>query len=408
MTESAFLPYGRQGIDDEDIAAVVAVLRSDWLTQGPMSASFERAFADRVGARHGVACANGTAALHLACLALGLSEGDAVIVPSVTFLATANAVRYCGAEVVFTDVDPDTGLMRRADAEAALARAEAAGLRVRAVIPVHLAGQVADMDGLEQLAQEHGFHLIEDAAHAAGTRVLRPDGHEVEVGACDRSAMACFSFHPVKTMTTGEGGMVTTNDDAFAARLRRFVCHGMTRNPDDFAYKRDAFDDRGEPNPWYYEMHEPGFNYRLTDIQAALGLSQLTRLDRFVARRAELVARYDRALKPLAPAVRPAGRVEFCRPGWHLYPVLVDFDRLGLDRSALMARLRASGIGTQVHYIPVHRQPYYRRRYGQQMLPGADAWYARCLSLPLFPDMAEDDADRVAGALAEMLAPVRT
>ncbi|HYE50514.1 MAG TPA: UDP-4-amino-4,6-dideoxy-N-acetyl-beta-L-altrosamine transaminase [Azospirillaceae bacterium] len=403
MTDKPFLPYGRQQLDDDDFEAVARVLASDWLTQGPAVAAFERAFAEKVGARHAVACANGTAALHLACLALELKPGDAVVVPSVTFLATANMPFLCGAEVVFADVDPATGLMRRADAEEALRRARSAGLEVRAAFPVHLAGQAADMDGLAGLAEENDFELVEDACHAVGTRVLHADGTEAMVGACDRAAMACFSFHPVKTMTTGEGGMVTTDDDLLAGRLRRFVTHGMTRDPDAFAYKLEAFDERGEPNPWYYEMHEPGLNYRLTDIQAALGLSQLGKLDRFVARRAALAAEYDRLLEPMAPLVRPAGRAEFCRPAWHLYAVHIDFEEAGVSRAAVMNALRAEGIGTQVHYIPVHGQPFWRRRYGSQDLPGAAAWYGRCLSLPLFPTMEPGDPARVVAALARAL-----
>lgn len=393
------IPYGRQYLDEADIEAVTQVLRGDWLTQGPSVGWFERAFAEHVGARHAVACANGTAALHLAMLALGIGPGDAVIVPSITFLATANAARYVGAEVAFADVDPDTGLLRRQDAEAALARAHARGWRVRAILPVHLAGQPADMEGLAALAAEHGLVLVEDACHAIGTRLTGKAGEERAVGACDRAAMACFSFHPVKTLATGEGGMVTTNDDGLAASLRRHVSHGMTRDEVDFTDTEAAIGADGKPNPWYYEMPEPGFNYRLTDIQAALGLSQLAKLDRFVAARRTLVTHYDRALAPLAPLLRPVSRVEGAQPGWHLYPVLVDYPALGVDRSAFMGRLRQQGIGTQVHYIPVHRQPYYQRLYGPLDLPGADGWYRRCLSLPLFAGMAMTDLDRVVAAV---------
>lgn len=397
------IPYGRQYLDEADIDAVTQVLRGDWLTQGPSVGWFERAFAEHVGARHAVACANGTAALHLAMLALGIGPGDAVIVPSVTFLATANAARYVGADVAFADVDPDTGLLRRQDAEAALARAQARGWRVRAILPVHLAGQPADMEGLAALAAEHGLVLVEDACHAIGTRLTGAEGRAVAIGACDRTAMACFSFHPVKTLATGEGGMVTTNDDALAASLRRHVSHGMTRDEADFTEADAAFGADGKPNPWYYEMPAPGFNYRLTDIQAALGLSQLAKLDRFVAARRTLVAHYDQALAPLAPLLRPAVRVAGAEPGWHLYPVLVDYPALGMDRSAFMGRLRQQGVGTQVHYIPVHRQPYYLRLYGPLDLPGADGWYRRCLSLPLFAGMAMTDLDRVVQAVTKIV-----
>ncbi|TWB51073.1 UDP-4-amino-4,6-dideoxy-N-acetyl-beta-L-altrosamine transaminase [Nitrospirillum viridazoti] len=397
-----FLPYGRQAIDEDDIAAVTAVLRGDWLTQGPTVTRFEQAFAEAVGARHAVACANGTAALHLACMALDLQPGDAVVVPAVTFLATANAARYCGAEVAFADVDSETGLMGRADAEAALARAEAAGWRVRALAPVHFAGQAADMDALADLAEARGLAIIEDACHAVGSRRAGRAGNGVAIGACDRSAMACFSFHPVKTIAAGEGGMVTTNDDALARSLRRDVSHGMVRDPGSFQNRKAAFGATGAANPWYYEMPAPGYNYRLTDIHAALGLSQLGKLDRFVRRRAEMVARYDERLAPLAPFIRHAGR-SGGEPAWHLYVVLIDFAALGRDRAAVMAALKTQGVGSQVHYIPVHHQPYYRERYGSLDLPGADGWYQACLSLPLFPAMTDGDVDRVVAALEHLV-----
>ncbi|MEA1653181.1 UDP-4-amino-4,6-dideoxy-N-acetyl-beta-L-altrosamine transaminase [Nitrospirillum sp. BR 11164] len=397
-----YLPYGRQAIDEDDIAAVTAVLRGDWLTQGPTVTRFEQAFAEAVGARHAIACANGTAALHLACMALDLQPGDAVVVPSVTFLATANAARYCGAEVAFADVDPETGLMGAADAEAAIARAEAAGWRVRALAPVHFAGQAADLDALADLAQARGLAIIEDACHAVGSRRAGRAGDTVAIGACDRSAMACFSFHPVKTIAAGEGGMVTTSDDALARSLRRDVSHGMVRDPAAFQDRTAAFGADGGANPWYYEMPAPGYNYRLTDIHAALGLSQLGKLDRFVRRRAEMVARYDERLAPLAPVIRHAGRSGGA-PAWHLYVVLIDFAALGRDRAAVMAALKAQGVGSQVHYIPVHHQPYYRARYGRLDLPGADGWYGACLSLPLFPAMTDGDVDRVVAALEHLI-----
>lgn len=400
-----FLPYGRQSIGEDDIQAVVDVLRGDWLTQGPTVGRFEQVFAHKVGARHAIACANGTAALHLAYMALDLGPGDAVVVPSVTFLATANAARHTGAEVAFADVDPATGLMGPAHAAAAIARARARGWRVRALAPVHLAGQACDMAGLAALAAAEGLVIVEDACHAVGSRLPGADlpgvdaATEVAIGACDRSVLACFSFHPVKTIAAGEGGMVTTNDDALAARLRRFASHGMVRDPAAYTDTAAAFAADGSPNPWYYEMPEPGHNFRLTDIQAALGLSQLGKLDAFAARRRHLVALYDTALAPLAPRIRPAGRTPGT-PAWHLYVARLDFAALGRDRAAVMAALRDQGIGSQVHYIPVHRQPYYRARYGALDLSGADGWYAACLSLPLFPAMDDADVARVAAALA--------
>lgn len=394
MTTPSFLPYGRQGIDDDDIAAVVEVLRGDFLTTGPAVDAFEQAFAARVGAPHAVACANGTAALHMACMALGLGAGDAVIVPAVTFLATASAPALVGAEVVFADVDADTGLMTPDSLRDALGRAKG---RPRAVFPVHLAGQCVDLDAIAALAAEADLTVVEDACHAVGAAVSG-----APVGACAHGGMACFSFHPVKTMTTGEGGMVTTADAALADRLRLARNHGMTRAAGDFTEAAQAFAADGAVNPWYYEMHAPALNYRLTDIQAALGRSQLGRLDRFVTARRALVAAYESALAPLAPVVRPMARSPHGEPAWHLFVALIDFAVAGIDRATLMRRLAAAGIGTQVHYLPVNRQPYWRAR-GATRLPGADAYYDRCLSLPLFPSMTPDDVSRVVRALADAL-----
>ena len=408
-TPLSVLPYGRQDVDQADIDAVTAVLRGDWLTQGPAVEAFEGALRERTGAAHAVSCANGTAALHLAALALGLGPGDAVVVPAVTFLATANAARYVGAEVAFADVDPATGLMGPEQAEAAMERAARAGWRVRALAPVHFAGQTADMAGLGVLADRHGLAVIEDACHAIGSVDVRPDGRALPVGSNAFGTLTAFSFHPVKTIAAGEGGAVTTNDLRLAARLRRMRNHGMERDPAAFEDREAAFDESGSANPWYYEMAEPGFNYRLTDIHSALALSQLGRLDAFVERRRRLMELYAERLAPLAPLVRPADRVPWCRPAWHLCAVRIDFAAAGRTRARVMADLRARGIGSQVHYIPVHRQPYWRERCGDLALPGADAHYAQTLSLPLFPAMADADVDRVATVLAETLGlPART
>lgn len=400
-----FLPYGRQSVEEEDIAAVAAVLRGDWLTQGPAVAAFERALAVRVGAADAVACANGTAALRLAYAALGLGPGDAVVVPSNTFLATASAARHAGAEVAFADVDPDSGLMGAAEAEAAIARAAKAGWRVRALAPVHYAGQTAPMAELGALARREGLAVVEDACHAIGTVGLS-GGRETPVGACADSALTVFSFHPVKTIAAGEGGAVTGNDPALMARVRRLCNHGMMRSPgpgEGFADPGAALDEGGAPNPWYYEMAEPGFNHRLSDIHAALVLSQLGRLDRFAERRRRLMGLYADRMARLAPLVLPPAAVPWCRPAWHLCAARIDFPAAGRTRAAAMAALRDLGIGTQVHYIPVHRQPYWRNRYGDLALPGAMAHYARTLSLPLFPAMADSDVDRVAAALERVL-----
>ncbi|HLZ65212.1 MAG TPA: UDP-4-amino-4,6-dideoxy-N-acetyl-beta-L-altrosamine transaminase [Aliidongia sp.] len=403
-----FLPYGRQAIDEADIRAVVEVLKSDYLTTGPKVAQFEAALAARLGARFAISNSSGTAALHLACLALGLGPGEAAIVPSITFLATANAVRMVGATVVFADVDPENGLMRPEDLAAAFARAAAAGLKVRAVFPVHLAGQCADMAGLAALAKQHDCAVVEDACHAIGTRHACGDGSMAAVGGCRLSDMAVLSFHPVKTVAAGEGGAVTTNDPALAQRLERLRSHGMVRDARDFEIAEMAFDQAGDANPWYYEMPEIGWNYRLSDIHAALALSQLNRLDHFVAARRDLARRYDELLAPLGDEIRPIRRSRFCEPALHLYSVLIDFDGAGIERAQVMNRLRAQGIGTQVHYIPVHRQPYYRRLDPGLVLPGADGYYRRTLSLPLFVGMTPADVAHIVGCLGDLVGSRRT
>ncbi|WP_299439210.1 UDP-4-amino-4,6-dideoxy-N-acetyl-beta-L-altrosamine transaminase [uncultured Rhodospira sp.] len=395
------IPYGRHHIEDDDIAAVVDVLRGPALTGGPAVGRFEAALAGATGAPHAMVCASGTAALHLVAMGLDLGPGDAVVVPSVTFLATANAARYAGADVRFADVDPDTGLLTPETLEQALARPGPG--RPRAVFAVHLNGQCANMEGLLAVADRHGLPVVEDACHALGGAYWL-EGERYPVGAAPRSVAACFSFHPVKTVAMGEGGAVTTHDAALAERLRRLRTHGMERDPRAFTETVQAFDDlSGDANPWYYEMAEPGFNYRASDLHCALGASQLAKLDRFLDRRRALAALYDRALEPLAPLARPVPRRATEDDGWHLYVVLIDFAAVGLTRAQVITRLRDAGIGTQVHYLPVHRQPYYRALYPDLTLPGADAYYARCLSLPLFPDMEDQAVARVADALREIL-----
>ena len=387
MTER-FLPYGRQHIDDDDVDAVGKALRSDLLTTGPLVAEFEAAFAGCTGAAHAVACNSGTAALHLAALALDLKEGEAAVVPAITFLATANAVRMTGAEVVFADVDAGTGLITPETLEAARKRGEASS-PVRAALPVHLNGRLCDMEGLAAAAG--GIALVEDACHALGIE---------GVGAARHSAAACFSTHPVKAIATGEGGVVTTRDGRMAARMRQLRSHGMTHDAARFENRDMAFD--GEtPNPWHYEMPEIGWNYRMPDVLCALGISQLKKLERFHRRRREIASLYARLLAPLAPVIRPVSQPDEAH-GWHLYVVHVDFSALGTTRARFMQALRDKGIGTQVHYIPLHWQPYYRRRYGEISLPGAEAYYERCLSIPLFPAMTDADVERVALALTRI------
>ena len=383
-----FLPYGRQTIEDDDVAAVTAALRADFLTTGPTVEAFETAFKRKVGAEHAIAVANGTATLHLAMMALGVGEGDVCIAPSVTFLATANCARYVGAEVVFADVDPDSGLMTPETLTDALKRV--GDRRVKAVLPVHLRGDVCDLPALRDLAAGVGAVLVEDAPHALGS-IATFDGVAHPVGDGAYSAFASFSFHPVKTLATGEGGMLTTNDAALAARARSLRGHGMVRPTG--------------AEPWVYEMPELGFNYRIPDVLCALGISQLSKLDRFVARRRTLAALYADKLAVLAPHVKPATSPAWSDPALHLLTVLIDFEALGTTRLAVVEALKAQGVGSQVHYIPVHTQPYYQARYGALDLPGSEAWYARCLTLPLYPTMADEDVDRVVDALAGALMP---
>lgn len=374
-----FLPYGRQVIEDDDIAAVVEALKSDYLTTGPSVEAFEAAFAESVGAPHAVACNSGTAALHLSMLALGVGEGHAVVVPAITFVATANAARFCGAEVVFADVDPATGLMTPETLEKALKTVSQRG-RLQAIAPVHMGGRIADMAAINAIAGRARAHVIADACHALGS--VR-EGQS----AAQSAELACYSFHPVKTITTGEGGMVAAQDGGAAARMKMFRSHGIIRAAHDVAH---------------YDMVDLGYNYRIPDILCALGLSQLSKLHRFVRRRREIAAWYDAKLPGLSPhlsLVPPAPG----EPALHLYQVLIDYDALGRERRAVMEQLAARGIGTQVHYIPVHLQPYYAARYGVESLPGAEAWHRRTLSLPIFPAMTEPDVDRVVEALAEVL-----
>lgn len=377
------LPYGRQWIEDDDVAAVVEALNGAYLTTGPTVARFEAALAELVGAEYAVAVCNGTAALHAACAAAGLGPGDEVLVPALTFLASANCARYVGAEPVFVDVDPDSGLIDVADAARRVTR------KTKAIIPVHLTGRPAELDAIAALARAHDLTVIEDAAHALGARY-----HDERIGGCSRSSMATLSFHPVKHVTTGEGGAITTNDPALAEAMRVFRSHGMVR------------EDLREPSPgpWYYEQHTLGFNYRLTDLQCALGLNQLRKLPRFLARRHQLAARYDSLLADF-DLVRPiAGGPVDTLSAYHLYSVLIDFAALGIDRAAVMAGLREHGVLTQVHYIPVCNQPYYRDRGADPRdYPGAQAYYQRTLSLPLYPAMADGDVDRVVAALRDVL-----
>ncbi len=382
MKESrAFIPYGRQSITEQDISAVAEVLRSDWLTQGPTVQQFETEFAALCGARHAVSCANGTAALHLAMMAAGVGPGDRVVTTPNTFLASANCAAFVGATPDFVDIDPVSYCLSPEVLEA--------GWKpdTKAVVPVDFAGQPAELPRISAVAKARGALVIEDACHAVGGH-FSIEGKEHRVGGHEYSDMVCFSFHPVKTMTTGEGGMVTTNSDDLAEKLRRYRTHGVVREFERFSGPLAP----ATPSAFYYEMPEVGFNYRLTDMQAALGLTQLRRLPEFIAARQEIVAAYHEAFADLpwlqTPQLAPWLAAAPHSLSWHLYVVQIDFAALGLSRDEVMKRLREKGIGSQVHYIPVHLQPYYARTYGWKpgSLPNAERYYSRCLSLPLFAD----------------------
>jgi UDP-4-amino-4,6-dideoxy-N-acetyl-beta-L-altrosamine transaminase len=386
-------PYARQSITPADVAAVAAAVEGRLLTQGPVLESFEAALADTLGARHAVVCNSGTAALHLACLALELGPKRGLVTSPITFLATANAARMCDAPVAFADVDPATGNM---DVEAARSALESAPFPVAALAPVHLGGRACDMAALKALADAQGCAVIEDACHAPLAAYRDRHGGRHSVGACAHSDIAVFSFHAIKHVAMAEGGALVTNSDAIAARARRLRSHGMSREPSTWraAPEPDA--------PWYYEMHEVGWNYRASELHCALGLSQLARLPAAIARRRAIAARYDQRLGNLRHLALPAPRAHADEHVWHLYAVAVDFAALGRTRGQVMRDLADRGVGTQVHYIPVNRQPYYADR-GARPLPGADAYYARTLSLPIYVGLDDRDVDEIADAVRSVL-----
>jgi len=383
------IPYGRQDVAADDIEAVVAVLRSDWLTQGPTVPRFEAALAAYCGARHAIAVNSATAALHIACRALGLGAGDTLWTSPNTFVASANCALFCGAEVDFVDIDPRTYNMSVDALAEKLEAAEADGRLPKIVVPVHFGGQSCDMARIGALAKRYGFRVIEDAAHAVGGKYLG-----APVGNCRHADITVFSFHPVKLITTGEGGAALTNDPELAERMARLRSHGITQDPRRML---------GEPDgPWSYEEIELGWNYRMTDIAAALGMSQLRRLDEYVERRTALAARYHRLLANSGLALPWID--ERCASAWHLYVVGWNADASRLSRREAFVELRRRGIGVQVHYIPVHTQPVFRERgFNVGQFPNAEAYYARALTIPLFPGLAEEQQDAVVEHLTAML-----
>ena len=381
------IPYGRQEITEADIEAVVTVLKSDFLTQGPMVPRFEQAVATHVGARHALAVNSATSALHIACLALGLGEGDWLWTTPVTFVASANCGLYCGAQVDFVDIDPTTYNLCPVALQAKLEVAEREGRLPKVVVAVHLCGQPCDMAAIHALGQRYGFRIIEDASHAIGGKYK---GEFIGSGAY--SDITVFSFHPVKIITTAEGGMALTNDDDLAQRMALLRSHGITRDPELMVQAPDG--------PWYYQQVDLGFNYRMTELQAALGVSQMERLDQFVARRHQLSRRYDDLLSGL-PVLTPWQHPD-SYSGLHLYVIRLRLDQIQTSHREVFESLREQGIGVNLHYIPVHTQPYYQQM-GFQIgdFPHAEQYYAEAISLPMFQTMTDAQQDEVVAAVSQ-------
>lgn len=383
------IPYGRQDINQADINAVVEVLQSDWLTTGPMVPRFEQAMIEKTGSNYAVAVNSATSALHIACLALDLGPGDWLWTSPNTFVASANCGLYCGAHVDFVDIDPKTYNISIEALETKLEQAKRRGTLPKIIVPVHFAGQSCDMASIHALAQKYGFKIIEDASHAIGAKYKNQP-----VGACVYSDITVFSFHPVKIITTGEGGMALTNDLELASRMQRLRSHGITRDPEQMQNSSEG--------SWYYEQQDFGFNYRMTDIQAALGLSQLERLEQFVTRRQLLASTYDTLLSKF-PLVLPFQHND-TYSAFHLYIIQIDPMQSVSERGAVFEYLRTAGIGVNVHYIPVHTQPYYRKMGFQEgEFPEAERYYANAITLPLFYDLNESQQLNITEHLGKAL-----
>lgn len=364
-----YIPYGKQSLNERDIQAVVEVLKSDYLTTGPRIAEFEQKIAHYTGTNYAVAVSSGTAALHIACLAAGIGDGDEVITTPLTFAASANCVLYCGGRPVFADINPQTYNIDPVEIEKKITT------NTKAILPVHYTGQPCDMEGIRKIAEEYDLAVIEDGSHALGARY-----REKRIGGL--SDMTCFSFHPVKPMTTGEGGVVTTNSRELYERLLLFRSHGITRDPELL---------REHPGAWYYEQLELGYNYRITDIACALGISQMDRLEDFLQRRRELAERYNKAFFSVT-GIQIQKQQEGAESGWHLYMIQVPKNR----RTQVFEQLQAAGIGVNVHYIPVYRHPYYRKHgYEGCYCPNAESFYERAITLPLYPALTNEQQDYV-------------
>ena len=383
-TKLITLPYSRQWIGEEEIAAVTAVLSEERITQGPKIREFEERFAEAVGARYAVAVSSGTGALHLTALALGLKQGDEVITTPLSFLATANAVLYTAAKPVFADVEPHTLCLNPEEVEKRVTP------NTKAVLPVHFGGHPANLEALHRICEKFNLEMIEDGAHALGAKY-----RDSSIGDCRYSKAVVFSFHPVKHITTGEGGAITTNDPAFYERLCTLRSHGMIHDRSKFSQEDEG--------PWYYEMQELGFNYRITDIQAALGMSQLKKLRAFVQRRREIAAQYEEGFEGVEEIQLPR-EAQGVLCSYHLYPIRLRLDRIRCSRRYLFEALLEKGIGVQTHYIPIPKQPYYKRLgYSSECFPEAEKYYQEAISLPLFPQMSASDVRFVIRTLKDLI-----
>lgn len=395
-----FIPYGRQSLDDADIDAVVDVLKSDWLTQGDKIEKFEKSIAEQCGAKYVVVCSSGTAALHLAYLALGISADDVIVTSPITFLATANAARYLGANVVFSDVEAETANLSLESLKTVYENQKKN--KPKLVVPVHFAGHPVDIKDINEFAKKNGMFVVEDAAHALGAEYFC-DNQTYKVGSCKHSDMTTFSFHPVKHITTGEGGAITTNDSNLYKRLLKIRNHGISK--EEFVFPEQAYSNN-ELNPWYYEMQLLGYNYRITDIQCALGLSQIKKLSTFVERRREIANMYrDELSKKLSSIAVPLQEKKNNKSSYHLFPVKIDYKQFGKTRAEVMNALRDKGVGTQVHYIPLYHQPYYSEITTQDKnsFSNTEEYYEKCLSLPMFPAMSDEDVFHVVKSLESIL-----
>ena len=386
----AMIPYGHQNITQADIDAVVGVLHSDFLTQGPTVPTFEEAVASYCGVQHAVAVNSATSALHIACLALGVGKGDVVWTSPITFVASANCALYCGASIDFVDIDPRSYNLSMESLTQKLALAEKAGKLPKVVIPVHLCGQPCEMAVIYALGQRYGFKIIEDASHAIGGKYKNEP-----IGSCRYSDITVFSFHPVKIITTAEGGMALTNNIALAERMALLRSHGITRDSAQMTHDTDG--------PWYYQQIELGFNYRMTDLQAALGISQMTRLDQYVIRRHQLARRYDELLANL-PVIIPWQHMDGYS-GLHLYVIRLQLNKISVSHRHVFEAMRAKGIGVNLHYIPVHTQPYFQDMgFEPDDFPQAQIYYREAISLPLYQTLADAQQDQVIAALGKSLA----